>query len=120
MSKLTDQLISHWRSLASERGEAVAIKRSGTIVLAGITAVPGTTNREVLSDQNKSVFTEQQDWIFLASDIAAWRPPIAGDTISLTVNGVLRQWRVSKEINGTWRPSDAMEVMIRVYTKKVS
>lgn len=115
MSALTAQLIAHFNSLAAERGEAVAYRRGGVVVIPSLTLVPGRFGRTIVSDQGANVYVNATEWIGLGSALATVMPPVSDDEIVMGD----KVWRVSKlGAEGTYRKCDAMGTMIRIFTKE--
>lgn len=120
MSMFDDATAAHFAALFRMEGIEATIARSGQSCDA--TIVLGQPEKPSVAEQDFSVESDDQDIIVAAAD---YQPtgsavtPAIGDTITATVLGVVRSWRVVvRSSQQTHKPMDLKRTYFRVYSKE--
>lgn len=121
MSRLATAVSSLNAALQSAAGVAVTYRRSSDTV--AITAIPGSTDFEVVGPDGVVETFESRDWIIDAEDLVLASTtvlPVKGDEIDETVGSETHTYRVLSPGGGAvYRFSDQYRKVLRVHTKLV-
>ncbi len=121
MSRLAAAVVLHNAALQSAAGVAVTYRRDSSTV--DVTAIPGSTDFEIVGPDGVAEQFQSRDWLIEATDLVISSTvvlPAKGDEIDETVGAETHTYRVLSPGGGAvYRFSDQYRKVLRIHTKLV-